>query len=223
MTVFIYIPEPCRNCKRNVTVCKQAECSINFYRKFSYMRMRSCDLYTKCDESFPEHTIYTVLTTQGSLRVCVCGFVCVLFLCVCVSGSFSARPVCAFNGNKITNGLWILCLQKPTLLFCLVLSAEDSNGCQNIVEFDILTLLESQARGCQFTEKEREAQCLIWGLVCLTSLFPRHLTTLSLFSCKTCIILSFTAYNHCACMIMFLGVCAFQHLHKLKVVRPMKY
>lgn len=98
MTVFIYIPEPCRNCKRNVTVCKQAECSINFYRKFSYMRMRSCDLYTKCDESFPEHTIYTVLTTQGSFRVCVC-------VVLCVSGSFSARPVCAFNGNKITNGL----------------------------------------------------------------------------------------------------------------------
>lgn len=84
MTVFIYIPEPCRNCKRNVTVCKQAECSINFYRKFSYMRMRSCDLYTKCDESFPEHTIYTVLTTQGSLRVCVWFCVYVVFVCVCV-------------------------------------------------------------------------------------------------------------------------------------------
>lgn len=64
------------------------------------------------------------------------------------------------------------CVYKsPSLLFCLLLSAEDSNGCQNMVEFDILTLLESQARGCQFTKRKRETALLVWRPVCLTSLF----------------------------------------------------
>lgn len=45
------------------------------------------------------------------------------------------------------------CLLKPSVLFRLLISAEHSNGCQNIVEFDMVTPLESQARGCQFTER----------------------------------------------------------------------
>ncbi len=37
--------------------------------------------------------------------------------------------------------------------------------------------------------------------------FPRHLTALSVFSCKACITLSFRAYSHCVCMLVFLCVC----------------
>lgn len=55
-----------------------------------------------------------------------------------------------------------LCVSQKVLTALLpFFSAEDSNGCQHIVEFDILTLLDSQARGCQFTVRKREAQCLV--------------------------------------------------------------
>lgn len=64
-----------------------------------------------------------------------------------------------------------LCVSQKSLLLFWLFSAEDSDGCQNIVEFDILTLLDSQARGCQFTVRKRRLSASFEGFACLTS-FP---------------------------------------------------
>lgn len=53
--------------------------------------------------------------------------------------------------------------------------------------------------------------------------FPRHLTALSVFSCKACITLSFRAYSRCVCMLVFLSMCVLLHLPTYKgLMWPMK-
>lgn len=99
-----------------------------------------------------------------------------LVLCVC-------PPACAFMKNWIPNGLWILCLQKSTRLFCLLLSAEDSSKCQNSGVWHPDAAWISGRR--LLFQREGEGSSVPHLTACLFDITsPRHLTTLSVFSCK---------------------------------------
>lgn len=105
------------------------------------------------------------------------------------------------------------------MVFCLFLSAEDSSGCQNIAEFDILTQLESQARGYQFAEEEGGSAS--HSKACLFDIaFPQHLTALSVFSCKACAALSFRV--HLRCVQTLVVPCMLPALARLKRTSPTK-